>query len=564
MFGKNEHIGISLEGDVLRIARIRAGKKKLEIIRLDKITLVQKLAENTPKEEKVFDSFEEDLDADSIFGLDDDLTDDEEEELTEIDLSSLDDDDDEDDDMANVDLVSETEQPKTNELQLYSYLSDLSRKRQYVGLNIPAGGTIFQIVRDSDYNTFKKKELKSIVEEKLEAIYGYPPAPDYYSKFVREDGSMIIASIDNEPSTLTLANSVADLMKGGLYINDLVPDEVALIGLYKTHYEIEADQITGLLQLSPNKCRILFMRGENIMQVSPIINEGTATKGFLNTIFSKILFQLDTGEVPGIDRLIIANNTVGDESIDFFQKNFPDLVVEEFQFNRSKLVYDDKLGDIIKGFTTAIGIAAVSAGFEKESTPQISFLPSYVDDRQKIFKLQWHGFILLVLIGVSPAILNHFYQKNVEQINLLTAENSRYDTMIAQVDPLVAEANNLTAQLTQFQSQLTLLQELSKESIRWTITLEEFNKAVEEVGDLWINSFRITNAGILIDGFALNEQRIPQLANRFANVTLTSVRKDEVRNRDIYLFSMTIRQIVRDPAVFTPESSQRIQEILNP
>jgi hypothetical protein len=40
------------------------------------------------------------------------------------------------------------------------------------------------------------------------------------------------------------------------------------------------------------------------LQVSPVINEGTSDKGFLSTVFSKILFQLDTGEVPGLDKIV--------------------------------------------------------------------------------------------------------------------------------------------------------------------------------------------------------------------------------------------------------------------
>ncbi len=105
------------------------------------------------------------------------------------------------------------------------------------------------------------------------------------------------------------------------------------------------------------------MKGRELWLVSPVINEGKNSSHVLGTIFSKILFQLDAGELPSLERIILANNWLGEKSVEFFQKNFPDILVEEFKFDPEKIEFDPKLDDeAVSHYTTAIGIAWAATG----------------------------------------------------------------------------------------------------------------------------------------------------------------------------------------------------------
>ncbi|MDZ7757440.1 PilN domain-containing protein [Rhodohalobacter sp.] len=569
MFKSREYIGISLEGDHLKIARIKPQKKGFELLRLDKLKLIDPIKSGRKESALEEDVSSEDVfseeDSDDIFGLD--LEDEDEDddsgldELTEIDLDDLDDSSIEDFD--DTDLVEESSVVKTNEELLVQYLDDFKKSKVTLALNIESGNTIFQIVKNENFKEQKKKEVQQAVVEKLQAIYGSEPNKDLYEYFLRENGNLVIASIDEESPTLQLVSSAGDRFGENYYINDVVPDEVAMVGLFRNHYEKDEKKITGLVQFSPDKCRMVFVRGHEILQVSPVINEGTKDKNFLNTIFSKVLFQLDTGEIPGLDRFVIFNNTVGEDATDFFRKNFPDLKVEDFRFDKELVTYGDTMKDIVPGFTTAIGIASVAANVGKSEYPEVSFLPEYVSDRQKIFKLQWHGFILLILIGASPVILNHFYQANVAEIDQLQQQNNRLQSDIQSLQPLVEESEDLTMKLGQMQNQLELLGALSAENIKWSVTIDHFNQAAEEVGGLWINSFRQNNDVLMVDGYSLNRERIPMLANQFDSVTLLSVQREEVREREVFYFNMMIRSVIDDTSRYTPENVRSLNDLIN-
>jgi len=572
MFKPKEFVGISLEGDTLKFARVVTEKNRLRVVRVDQMTLVDPIKQaNTPKpmEEPENDPFEDELDADLIFGLDNDAENpapkqqdkngtapakqETEEVFGDIDLAELD--DDEFEESPQEDIVAETDESISNEKLVFDYLSSVDSDKKFVAVNIPAGETIFQFLNDLNYKDIKKKELADIIEDKLYSLYNRQPDEDRYDFEIRDDGTLVIGSIENESPTLSLVNNAGINNKEKYLISDVTPDESVMMGLYREHYEMDSEIITALLQIGKTKSRLLFMKGEKLLQVSPIINEGYDDKNYLSTIFSKILFQIDTGEVPGLDQLIIFNNGKGTPVLDFFRESFSELKVEEFSFNEEKVIYGDTLSSTIPYYTTSIGLAEIAAKTEITKKIKLSFLPSYVIDQQKIFRLQWHGILLLLLIGLSPIVLNYFYQQNRAQIVSLESESAQLSQMITNVEPLVTRSEEISIELNTMQEQLSLLQDLNENNIKWTVTLDRFNQAVQNTGGLWVTSFRQNEDLIMVDGLSLYQERIPELAARFETVTLLNVRKQEIREREIYSFSMMVRDVVGDPSLFTPQQS---------
>jgi Tfp pilus assembly protein PilN len=576
MFKPKEFVGISLEGDTLKFARVVSEKNKLRVVRVDQLTLVDPIKQaSTPKpmEEPDEDPFEDELDADLIFGLDNDeevtsnkeaekngsasatstatATKESDDVFGEIDLGELDDDDF--DDSPQEDIIAETDESISNEKLVYDYLSSVESDKKFVAVNIPSGETIFQFLNDLNYTEVKKKELVDIIEDKLYSLYNRQPDEDYYDFEIRNDGSLFIGSIENESPTLSLVHNAGTKNKEKYLITDVTPDESVMMGLYREHYEMDSEITTALLQIGKRKSRLLFLKGEKLIQVSPVINEGYDDKNYLSTIFSKILFQIDTGEVPGLDQLIIFNNGKGTSVLDFFRESFSELKVEQFRFNEEKVIYGDTLSATIPYYTTAVGLAEIAAKSEITKKINLSFLPSYVIDQQKIFRLQWHGIMLLVLIGLAPIVLNYFYQQNRAEILSLQSESTQLTQMIANVDPLVTRSDEVSMELSTLQDQLTLLQDLNENNIKWTVTLDRFNQAVQNTGALWVTSFRQNEDVIMVDGLSLYEENIPELASRFETVTLLNVRKQEIREREIFSFTMMVRDVVDDPSLFTPQ-----------
>ena len=573
------YTGFSLEDDTIKIARISVSGKVATLEKVDKIKLVNPLKKNDSDKddgEEIFNAFDE-LEDESIFGIEEDQDiegdilagNDEdvdvEDELDDLDLGlDLDLDDEENimdiDDMAS-DIDSET--AASNEVLVYNILTDLDSSKIRMSVNIPSGSTIFQILKDLDFSSIKKKDLKIIVDDRLEALYGSPKGADYYSSTIRDDGSLLLVSIDDDPQVLQLIHKAESIYSGKVTINEVLPDESLIIGLFRSNYEVDAESITALIQYSEESCRVIFLKGSDLLIISPIIPEGSSSRKFLNTVFSKILFQLDTGEVPNLDRIILCNNHLGDTALEFFEDRFPDIEVSDFIFNDEIFDTNGFEPGVIASFTSAISLAWADAGFKKESYPDISFLPSYVKDRQKIFKLQWHGFILVALIISVFPITNYFYIGNSTNIDGLRDNVSSIKAEIRVLENTVQEYNRISSELEAIQTRLVLLDELSEGTLRWSVNLDLMNKGIDNIDSIWLTNFTDTGeSGIDVNGIALYRNRIPMIADMFHKAVLKDVERTLIRDREVFSFTYTISDVVADEQRYTPESSKGLKEVL--
>ncbi|HKJ32066.1 MAG TPA: PilN domain-containing protein [Balneolales bacterium] len=543
---KKEFVGIALDGDILKVARVYYSKGKLHLSKMDRITLVDSFdtKKNNDSSESIDDNSYDELEADSIFGIDDDITSNGSNGPNDSDVDNLTDTAvQKDTDILTV-ADSENAGPvESNEMLIHNLMVGISNKRVDLGLNIPAGSTIFQIVKDQNHLDLKKKELTNIIDSKLESIYGSTKSLDQYAYEVREDGSLVLASNDNELDLLNLVDQSKDLYSGKVFIDEILPDEASLIGLVRNNYTLGENEITGIIQLGQKTTRLIFLRGSQVWLVSPIINEGSQSNHVLSTIFSKILFQLDTAELPSLERIVIANNVLGNKSISFFKKNFPDINVEDLQFDNELISIEPELKESARSFTTAIGLAWSAAGYKDEAYKNYSFLPSYVSERQKVFKLQWHGILLLALIALVPIMFNYVYLKNVKKINDLHNEILRTEDQIRDVRPLVIGVKDLSKKYNEINKELNRLDQLSEGSEKWSKSLTLVNDGLKKINSNWLTTLRIVKGGILIQGYSLYRSRIPKITNLFANAQLQDVHISKIRKKKVYKFTIMIRKV---------------------
>ena len=561
MFGANEYIGLSLQDDLIRVAKVRVNGDDLKIVKLDRFTLVEKVKEEgqiqqLEEGEEANNAFEEEEDADAIFGLEEDESDSADEDIDFEDLEGA-----QDDDMA-LDMVEESETAQSNELLLYNILTDISKDKVDLGLNIPAGHTIFQVIRDTDFNEVKSKDLVEDLEDKLESIYGAPTSKDNYSYEIRDDGSLLLSSVEHESVTLELVNQARELYNGKIAVQSIIPDEMALVGLVRANYSLDPEEMTCLIQFGKTKSRVIFMKGQEVWMVSPIVNEGTGDKSFLNTIFSKILFQLDTGDVPNLDRILLVNNTVGESAVDFFKDNFPDIDVENLSFKEEFLDTENVDVASVPAFTTAIGSALAASGNFDDVFPKISFVPKYVADRQKIFQLQWHGMLILFLIFLTPITFNYFYNQNARQINAYSSELTEMNGQLEELTPIVKKTNELNDNLAILREKLTMLDTLSQGSREWSAKIRMLNQGVRSVGSSWITTFSQAGEGTFIQGYSLYRNRIPRIVNLFEEATLQSVNIQDMREQQVYNFSILVKEFTESDSIYSPPTPEEVQNLI--
>ncbi|SHF66140.1 hypothetical protein SAMN05443144_111111 [Fodinibius roseus] len=527
---EKEFIGVTQDGDLLKIARIQKEKSGWRLTNLSRVAI--KVEADVEQEKNRSKEMVDDHGGDFLFGID---------ESYDESLYSNDDGNEED----NFDLLRAIgEEGDSRDLfhsnvgTLRDELEEHYPKKLKAGITIQNGDTNFQVLKDKNYNQLKTRELQDHLAGHLEKVYGSVPGTDHYNYNIREDGSLLLISYQEKPYLLRLLDRARNLYSGKIKIQQMLPDEVLLAGLVKENYTPEENEISCVIHMGLDRSRLFFMRGGHIQYAVAPIEIGRETSSVLEVLFSKILFQLDTGELSGLDRILITNNDPGGAAISYFRRQFPDVMVDEFRFKAGTITIPKHLAGDSPSFTSAIGAALSAAETRNPNFSEYSMVPAYVRERQNMLKLRWHGMVLLIFLLVTPTIWNVMYQEKQDKIEEFNAELFRTELRILDLEPVVAKAGE-TRQLYELeQMKMELLNSLSDGAYYWSETLKTLNDGLGSIKNVWIERIKHVEDGFMLQGYSMTRGRIPQVTNLFDRADLKAVSVVEMRERKLYKFSI--------------------------
>jgi Tfp pilus assembly protein PilN len=560
---KKEFIGISSEYDRLRIARVQISKGGIELLGVETLDMpypIVKLSEGTSDPMELATDFDEffDIDTGSKDTADDfpelageeDTTD----TLKSPDSSLSDD---------NFDMTrmgEDSDVVADNEKFIADYLKKLGRKKLQFGLHIPFGKTTFQFVKNVDPGKMRKRERSDFFNEKLRPIHNTDPEPDHYTWTKAADNACLIAYNRNDTSLINLIEVAETYYKGKLLINERLPDESIWAGLARTNYNLAPDDITGIIAIGESSTRIMFMKGSQIFNILPIIPDGENSDEILNTIFSKILFEIDKGELPKLNRVLIARSAKLSEKIKpYFEKQFDDVEVDYLTLHPQRVTYSDDILDspvYLQPYLSAIGAAWAASRVNEKEFSQLVLLPDYIREKQRSLKIAWHGILILILIALTPLYINHMYLAKSAELQQLEQQLGIIENQIEELRPIATMTEDLIADYQVIQAENDRLLELAGYSQKWSEVLALLNDGISQIPQLWLTSLRTTDEHINLTGISLTREQIPVLSRLFTDANIQQVSETELREQPVYTFAMQANNYRQDIEEFLLDMPQ--------
>lgn len=576
---KKVYIGISYDDTQLRLARIQIVRKQLKLISVSSITLSSPLQSSVTKGLDAFQSG----DTDEIFDLDIPTMSDPLEELDEFDL--LDDDieldtvdhpgdefglEQESQEEDNEDKEQDDNEPKAfpNDILLSNQLEYTDASKLIIGLHIPFGKTTFQLLKSIDPTTMKKKERIEFFNDKLHPIHQSEVVEDHYTWKKMKDGGCLIAYSPDSNELTHLVEIVQTHSRKKIAIHEKLPDESIWIGLARANYKLGEGEITGLIALGKTSSRVLFMKGDEIVSILPIITEGEDSNNVLNTVFSKILFELDKGDLPKIDRLLLVQSSgLSEMAKVYFQRQFDNIEVDYLVPDPTILNYSDKTFKSPKDlqpYLSAIGAAWAATKTDPKSFSSLSLLPQYLLDKQQLYKIEWHGLVFLILIGLSPLFLNYLYNLKSEELNDLQNEKEFMELQVESLKPTAEATESFIARSNLLQSESDSILSMAEYSTEWSAVMNIVNRGISDIPGLWITSVRNSGDDLAITGFSLSRNSIPRLARLFTDVNILNVEETDLREQTAYNFGITVNNFRQDVERYSPEMPVPVRMIEAP
>lgn len=395
---------------------------------------------------------------------------------------------------------------------------------------------------ESDFG-LKGKKLKERILSELRSIRAFQPAPDAVDAILTDEGNLLTAVREDG---LSLVNSL-DNIKG--FMGNRMPHmpaidsaDISLMNLVRMNYELQPQEISVVIYVGVEFTRLIFMRGNQFYQFAPILGEGYDSASLQNTVYSRLLLEQDNLGIQRISKIILAGESRRIGFRDFLSQQLPDQEIEYMlapELDTSELSTD--LQESISEYAVPIAAAWRVLDSSNPKFYHVNLLPSSIREGQRVFKLSWHGYLLLASLFFSTLFFTLSIGEKQQQIAMQQETLKLKESQLAENQAMMASIAELEQQLSKYQATLGLYDELVPGSDRWSKVFTRLSHGVEDLNAIWMTDFTAgESTPITLNGFAVYRTRIPRLASLFDNSILKEVNVQEIREQTVYRYKIDV------------------------
>ena len=337
------------------------------------------------------------------------------------------------------------------------------------------------------------------------------------------------------------------------YIN---PNEIALMNLVRRNYDYADDEYVLILYIGIDYKAGIVMQGKDHVKTFPIIVSDSKPANMRRAIFSKVTLEQDLSHIHFTQNILLAGEYIKDEDVAYFVLKFSyRSKVSRLEINKDKSGQFGIPVDVAKGmeneitsesvakYSIPISLAWQTLDSQNEYFIDTNLMPEEILVKQKPFKVDWHGYVLLGAIfffTLSGTLKNLELKRNIR--------NSKYQ--IEHLAKKLTQKRNLKLKLDKIKEDLEILKKnikktkkLSGNRKQWNYILNVLAEAFSKNRNSWIVGLRSDDTKFLIRGFTLDKRNVIEFAKLFPSGQIKEITKNkdsEKKIKDISLWEFNI------------------------
>lgn len=344
--------------------------------------------------------------------------------------------------------------------------------------------------------------------------------------FLRQNSGSLLALIHNDPlifsSLLFELRSISNIIPPKVKLIDSI--EFALAHEIKKTLDIEKEENNLVVFFAKSFTKVFFMHGEKIITVLPAILEGAKSEKVCETTFSKILFEFSSGNIGVIGRVILMGEYEDSRAFEFFTKKFSTLPIQKFATGRVGVSPGIKNAEKLHEYTIPIVLAAKSLDNKTSAPYNMNFLPRRIQDKQAVYKIAWHGVVMLTIVFICAFLMTMQLVKNAQQISKTKTDINYLNMTEQQLAPVESESDSLLANISRLEKQTSLLDSLVKNTTRWSPVLETFSNAYSKIGRFSLKSLTSqAHDELIADAMMTKREQVAKLERAINNSMILNV-----------------------------------------
>ncbi|MEJ2543321.1 MAG: hypothetical protein P8Y99_04580 [Calditrichaceae bacterium] len=357
-------------------------------------------------------------------------------------------------------------------------------------------------------------------------------------------GELITVASDVVSDFKTITNDYETQFSKHLpHIAFIESDVVSIVNLINLNYDLGDEEITVIIYVGEDHSRLIFMQGNQLLHISPIVNEGTDSILVFETIYNKIMLEQDSLNLQQIDR-VFTTGQAGDMGVKAYMSSmFPSETqkkVEDIQLN-NLVVYDTEKysSDNLAPFAIPISAAWRILDKKNERLIDIDLTPPKLRERQKILKLGISGWAIIAVIFLLTWYFSWQISSLKHEITTKKSDITMKQQELEYLQSLDQQLTKANEKLDNFKKTYSVLDSMLSRTKNYGQFLSTISSKAKYYGGIWISEISHKGKAVEIKGYSLYRTRIAGFSESIGATILKMVETSEIREKTVYHFQIT-------------------------
>ncbi|HPN38400.1 MAG TPA: hypothetical protein PL041_08345 [Melioribacteraceae bacterium] len=385
----------------------------------------------------------------------------------------------------------------------------------------------------------KDKNFKSQIIDELLNVKGVSLSEDLFDHVTFTDKHNYIAYLEAEVPSISFINKLANKNRKRYYkISAIKSGEIALVNLVQKTAKFFPEDYSLIIYTGKEYSRLLFLEGQNLVHIGATLDIGTKNLHTYDVYFSKILLEMENGNIPRLDNVILCGDDSSENLLLSFYGTFPEANV----INLNLDLFDSSLlnNDAIENLSSFSMVLA--AGYEyfeewEKRLKGISILPKKIKENQKFFQFSWHSYAMLPLLFAATFYFTVKILTNYRTIADLNIEISRLEQMERENENILSQIVPIEQRIAEFDKTTALLDSAMSGTEIWNNELFNISQFIERKRNFWFNKFEGKSANsIVVNGITLSRLSVTKFVEQNSSAVLQNMIHEPIRDKAAYTF----------------------------
>lgn len=462
------------------------------------------------------------------------------------------------------DLVSHEDIPLPKEGQLVAqteiakFLSDFTFDQSKVSFTASEDKIFWTYLPYSN-----KKKSKSQYRKQLLSKEQTKDPTVQFDLLTNSDGSgyaLIYQGQHEVINILESAKSVLNLKHFNYHHAD--PIEISLINALFAQYRFPEKQYVLLLYLSKEIKIAVITFDNNFVKSFPLIIQGSDYDIIREAIVSKIMLEQDISQLNITQNVLLAGEFTSEVDLDFFALHFKSDYIDVFSFDNPFIPpkgINISINEFVKeknisSYLIPIALAIKSLDHKNKHFIHTNLLPPDILEKQKIFKLAWHGYVILGIIFASTLWTTSVVLSSNKKLNELEKENQQIEYEINQKKAFQNVLQTFNSQLAMFEDTRKKVTDVVKTNNQWNFIIQKITSFAENNGFFWLRSIQAGDENFTVIGLSSSRGTISAFSNLLPQGSINRINLIRIESEQVWEFEVNFHY--PDPTLYDPLFSE--------